>query len=110
MGIFCCNIVLQSQTDQILLNKKFEKISSQFDSDFSLVAKLLTSFSKHVDRLPKIMSSFNAKSHLGCYPVIPLGMLSSEATAENGKNKSLLPSVSFLAEFSQGGDQKNMSY
>jgi hypothetical protein len=37
-------------------------------------------------------------------------MLSSEATAENGKNKSLLPSVSFLAEFSQGGDQKNMSY
>jgi len=37
-------------------------------------------------------------------------MLSSDATSENGKKKSLLPSVSFLDEFSQGGDQKNMSY
>jgi hypothetical protein len=33
-------------------------------------------------------------------------MLSSDATSENGKKKSLLPSVSFLDEFSQGGDQK----
>jgi hypothetical protein len=37
-------------------------------------------------------------------------MLSSDATSENGKKKSLLPNVSFLDEFSQGGDQKNMSY
>jgi hypothetical protein len=36
-------------------------------------------------------------------------MLSSDATSENGKKKSLLPNVSFLDEFSQGGDQKNMS-
>jgi hypothetical protein len=33
-------------------------------------------------------------------------MLWSEATSENGKKKSLLPNVSFLDEFSQGGDQK----
>jgi hypothetical protein len=37
-------------------------------------------------------------------------MLSSDATSENGKKKSLLSNVSFLAEFSQGGDLKNMSY
>jgi hypothetical protein len=37
-------------------------------------------------------------------------MLSSEATSENGKAKSLLPNVSFFDEYSQGGDQKNMSY
>jgi hypothetical protein len=33
-------------------------------------------------------------------------MLSSDTTSENGKKKSLLPNVSFLDEFSQGGDQK----
>jgi hypothetical protein len=34
-------------------------------------------------------------------------MLSSDdATSENGKKKSLLPNVSFLDEFFQGGDQK----
>jgi hypothetical protein len=33
------------------------------------VGKFLTSFSKHLDRLPKIMSPFNAKSLLGCYPM-----------------------------------------
>jgi hypothetical protein len=37
-------------------------------------------------------------------------MLSSDSTSENGKKKSLLPNVSFLDEFFQGGDQKNMSY
>jgi hypothetical protein len=37
-GIFCCNIVLLCKTHQILLKKKFEKISSHFDSDFSLAA------------------------------------------------------------------------
>jgi hypothetical protein len=33
-------------------------------------------------------------------------MLSSDSTSENGKKKSLLPNVSFLDEFSQGGDRK----
>jgi hypothetical protein len=37
-------------------------------------------------------------------------MLSSDAISENGKKKSLLPNVSFRDEFSQGGDQKHMSY
>jgi hypothetical protein len=37
-------------------------------------------------------------------------MLSSDATSEDGKKKSLLPNVSFLDDFSQSGDQKNMSY
>jgi hypothetical protein len=37
-GIFCYNIVLLCKTHQILLKKKFEKISSHFNTDFSLVA------------------------------------------------------------------------
>jgi hypothetical protein len=41
VGIFCCNIVLLCKTHQILLKKKFEKISSHFNSDFSLVANVL---------------------------------------------------------------------